>query len=426
MMRRSSRRWRDVIANDIERDERRSRRVEDGIRRALDGAVTKTVGKGVAMVVPSLAIGGAETQLVRLAGSLARLGPVHVLVKHLGDARLEHFRAPLEAAGVSIESIGLERWSSVAGEDDRIPRLDQNLHELTRALVIAFERIRPAAVHGWMDEAGTATALAAVICGIAHIVIDTRSLRPTWFETRGVESIRSALRVLVERGGVHLVNNSRAGADDYRDWLQLNAEIRVVRNGFHESGLAARLRRRNAGDHHPVIGGIMRLSVAKRPDRWIDAARAFISANPSSRFRLWGEGPLKDLIVRRVRGWRLSRHIVLSGETLDVAAALGEIDVFLMTSDVEGTPNVVLEAQWSGVPVVALAVGGIAEAIAPELRHLLVENETALVAALSRALSLDRDFVRDVGQRFVRETFDPTRQLREYLALYGAAIAVGR
>jgi glycosyltransferase involved in cell wall biosynthesis len=60
------------------------------------------------------------------------------------------------------------------------------------------------------------------------------------------------------------------------------------------------------------------------------------------------------------------------------------IDVFVQSSDYEGTANVVLEAMATEVPVVATRVGGTQELIAHEVHALLVEPGNA--ASLCRAI----------------------------------------
>ena len=47
----------------------------------------------------------------------------------------------------------------------------------------------------------------------------------------------------------------------------------------------------------------------------------------------------------------------------DVSSALAATDVFLLTSRVEGLPNVIIEAQYYGVAVVTADVGGAKEAL---------------------------------------------------------------
>ena len=38
--------------------------------------------------------------------------------------------------------------------------------------------------------------------------------------------------------------------------------------------------------------------------------------------------------------------------------SLREMNVFVLTSEFEGTPSVMLEAQWLGLPIVATDAGG--------------------------------------------------------------------
>src|SRR5262249_61632640 len=61
----------------------------------------------------------------------------------------------------------------------------------------------------------------------------------------------------------------------------------------------------------------------------------------------------------------LAARVILPGVTNDIVAAMSIMDVLLLTSFGEGLPNVLLEAQWSGTPVVTTDVGGASEAINP-------------------------------------------------------------
>jgi glycosyltransferase involved in cell wall biosynthesis len=71
------------------------------------------------------------------------------------------------------------------------------------------------------------------------------------------------------------------------------------------------------------------------------------------------------------------------------------IDVFVQSSDYEGTPNAVLEAMAFETPIVATEVGGTAE-IAKHREHALIVpsgNPTAIAQAI-RALVADQDGAR--------------------------------
>ena len=61
----------------------------------------------------------------------------------------------------------------------------------------------------------------------------------------------------------------------------------------------------------------------------------------------------------------------------DLAAFYPLLDVFLMTSRFEGTPNVLIEAQAAGCAIVATDVGGVREVVADGLTARIVKSRTA-------------------------------------------------
>ncbi len=55
----------------------------------------------------------------------------------------------------------------------------------------------------------------------------------------------------------------------------------------------------------------------------------------------------------------LAERLRFFGVSDQAEAALAAMDVLLLCSKVEGLPNVLIEAQWVGTPVVASDVGGV-------------------------------------------------------------------
>src|SRR5690606_31546221 len=72
------------------------------------------------------------------------------------------------------------------------------------------------------------------------------------------------------------------------------------------------------------------------------------------------------------------------GKVDDVAPLYQQADIFLLTSDWEGTPNVVMEAMASGLPVVATKVGDVQHLIDHGENGYLVEpgDEESMVRAV--------------------------------------------
>jgi glycosyltransferase involved in cell wall biosynthesis len=75
----------------------------------------------------------------------------------------------------------------------------------------------------------------------------------------------------------------------------------------------------------------------------------------------------------------------------EMAQYYGEIDVLVCASEIEGTPNPVLEAMASGVPVVSTRVGIVPDALGPlQHRFILPERSVDAMAAALGALCRDR------------------------------------
>jgi glycosyltransferase involved in cell wall biosynthesis len=104
----------------------------------------------------------------------------------------------------------------------------------------------------------------------------------------------------------------------------------------------------------------------------VEAAATICRENASAGVVLFGEGPLRSTLERRVAELGLRGRVVLPGFRTDLDSLIGGADVVVLPSYTEGLPNVALEASAAGVPVVATAVGGTPEAIADGVNGALV------------------------------------------------------
>jgi glycosyltransferase involved in cell wall biosynthesis len=97
-------------------------------------------------------------------------------------------------------------------------------------------------------------------------------------------------------------------------------------------------------------------------------------------------------------------------------------DVVVQTSDNEGTPVALIEAQASGVPVVSTAVGGVRSAVLDGKtgRIISTDDDEAMARAIRRYLE-DRAAGREHGahgRRHVEQTFALTALVRALDGLY--------
>jgi glycosyltransferase involved in cell wall biosynthesis len=388
------------------------------------------------MICGSLQPGGAERQLTNTVRSLAQrgIGDVTVLCAHLAARQPEaydFFSPDLAAAGVAARQI--RRPSPLhaplpAGLLEAAPKLPTRLlcdaADLWRELVL----LRPAVVHAWLDWSNIRAGIAAVLAGMPRIVLSGRNLNPSRFFFHE-PFMRAAYRALLSRREVVLLNNSLAGAQDYAAWLGLQPQrIAVVYNGIdlpaadRNAALAER-RRIGVPDEALLIGSMFRFSAEKRPLLWLDAAAAILSRRANAFCALYGRGPMTAEIHARATSLGLARRLILPGLSANPLAALGAMDLFLLTSEAEGTPNTVIEAQWAGRPVVACTAGGVAEAFRPgETGILVLQADPEAIADAVLRLAQDcnwRERVRSIGPAFVASRFGIGQMIEALTAHYG-------
>jgi len=152
---------------------------------------------------------------------------------------------------------------------------------------------------------------------------------------------------------------------------------------------------------------------------------AIRAACPQARLLLFGRGPL-DERLRTLAGD--DQSIIFAGWRADLHAFLGRLDLLVHPVLAEGLGLAVLEAQAAGVPVVALASGGVAEALADGESGLLVPagDADALQAAISALLAdpVRRAALGAGGPEFVRQRFSVPAMANAYLQLYRSIAGV--
>lgn len=142
----------------------------------------------------------------------------------------------------------------------------------------------------------------------------------------------------------------------------------------------------NAARHYVGIGRLA------RQKNWPLLVRAFARiAGPDDRLTIVGEGAERPAIERAIAAHALQGRVALSGHGA-AAPALVAANVFVLSSDFEGVPAVVIEALASGLPVVATDCSvSMASLIGGYGIIVPVGNANALAAAMAAQPSLTTD-----------------------------------
>jgi glycosyltransferase involved in cell wall biosynthesis len=129
-----------------------------------------------------------------------------------------------------------------------------------------------------------------------------------------------------------------------------------------------------------------------------------------------GDGSLMESLQSLRRELALEDHCQLIGHRTDVARLHHAFDVFVQSSDYEGTPNAVLEAMAFETPVVATDVGGTNELIDNGTHGVIVPpgDRTALSQAIIATLG-DREAASRRAQA-ARQRVETTLSFRARMA----------
>jgi glycosyltransferase involved in cell wall biosynthesis len=151
-----------------------------------------------------------------------------------------------------------------------------------------------------------------------------------------------------------------------------------------------------------------RLVAPKRVDRFLSVlARVKRETAVALTATIVGDGTDRKELERQAVDLGLGPETLrFAGTVADVASAYNDADIFVLTSDHEGTPNALLEAMASGLPVVATRVGGVPE--------LVRNGETGYLADPQNESEMVRGLISLIQDRGLRIALG--HNAREYVA----------
>lgn len=370
-------------------------------------------GDKIVVVTHALPPGGAERQWCYLAIGMKEKG---FSVTFVVTGRLQgpnaHYLPLLRAAEIEVIDVsgfGLGRTLRhlPAADSERLRLLTHSLN-LFGARLMQFSsllrELRPTAVFAQLDETNLLAATAGAIAEVPHVVLSFRNYNPSKFSYLATDWFRPCYQAVAGSRRVLLSGNSHAANADYAQWMGIpERRIAWIPNAVDTGALVqvddealSRLRMDlKLAEDQPVVLGVFRLSEEKQPMVFIEVLARLHSDFPQLRALIAGTGPLQSDLEARVTTLGLDEAVTLLGRRDDIPSLMSISSVLLLTSSFEGMPNVVMEAQALGIPVVATRVGGVPDCVREGETGLIVESGD--IEGLTRACAL---LLKDHRRRF--------------------------
>ncbi len=226
-----------------------------------------------------------------------------------------------------------------------------------------------------------------------------------------------------------VVNSQAAGAPLARLNGSLAARIHLVRNSVdlavfdRARAFRQATRVQLVGDETTcLVGTVSALRPEKQVDMFLRAAALAAPSMAGVQFVIVGDGSERQPLERLGAALGLAGRMIFLGDRADVPSLLGALDVLVLSSRTESSPNAVLEAMAVGKPVVATRVGGTPELVEDGATGYLVRvGDDAAMAARILELARNPELRRRMGAagraRAERE-FTPAQMARKLDELY--------
>jgi glycosyltransferase involved in cell wall biosynthesis len=359
-------------------------------------------------------VGGIESQVADLAAELASRGhSVRVLTATSN---------PDPLAGVSIDAMD---WPIVGGA--AVPDLRR-----VSAIAAYLKEAAPDVVHahGMFFSVSIGAILAASRLGIPSVSTVHSLLRPWPIFLAG----RAVFQLFSNRADVITAVSAATASDVAR---ASRRDVVRIPNGLHldrwraSSGPAPDVPREAP---HSVVRGVapgvsllavMRLVPKKSPVDVIRALHAARLRRPDVTLTVIGDGPERPRLEREATRLGVAGHVRLLGACSreHVRQSLAEAAILVHPGQLEAFGLALLEARAAGVPVVAMASGGVPDLVADRVHGLLARTRREFPSAVAE-LAGDDNLRRRCSERapLDLDAFDWPQVAAQFEAAYVHAL----
>ncbi len=321
----------------------------------------------------------------------------------------------------------------------QIPDMIRSLHPLkdwraARALEKLFRERKYTIVHTHLGKAGILGRWAAHRVGTPLVIhgLHGATFNPTqtwlenatylWLEKRAMQWTDKVISVGEDLRDRYLA----AGVGRPEDYVIIHSgmDLTAFRAAAELPEAARRAKRRELGlpEDAFVAGYIAALEWRKGHRHLIHVMQTLAPRYPHLHLVFAGEGFSADRLKKLVADAGLNDRIHFLGYRNDVPEIMAALHVKLFASEREGLPQVLVQADAVGVPILAFEAEGVREMVKDGVNGYVFRygDVEAMAAALERFIQ-DPDLARRMGQRgrqFVDDRWDIATMQRKTQDLY--------
>ncbi len=291
--------------------------------------------------------GGAETQLAKLLPRLNR-NIFDVQVAYYNSAPPGLPKTLLEQGNIPLTFLGSAEWSRRKFFSDAIAFMKRHRFDL---------------VHAWFSSANHYGTIPAIMCQVPVVIGGMRG-------KIGFESFWPLIYSFMNLAFSGWIVNSRELKEfiERKLWFLKSTKIFTIHNGLvidddRTCGKGESTFFDGLKSDRPVVGIVGNLRPIKNHLLFIEMIKHLTDSGVNADYWIIGDGPMRPEIEHAIARYNLTDRVKMLGYRGDVDCALSRMDVFVLTSNSESCPNVLLEAMKASVPVVATNCTSLEEII---------------------------------------------------------------
>lgn len=338
-------------------------------------------------IIPRMGSGGAERMIAYLANILSRSGNTIEVHTFVNDECFYPLDASVIQTSANILINRHSNWtrslSEIAGLPKAMLSIINRIKEISPDIVISF--LVEADILTWLCK------LTGVqfkhICSERNDPFRRSKIQKWW-----LKRVYSNCDLLV-------CQSQRVS--DYYSYVTDNRKT-VIPNMIDPS-----LIHKDNSEKEAKIVAVGRLDKQKNFGLLIDAFAEIKSNFPTYHLDIYGEGPERVILQKRIKDLNMEGIVTLKGVCRDVLSQMSNATLFVMTSNYEGFPNALLEAISVGLPVISTD-------FPTGTAHELVSVENGFIVPLNGKKELIEAFVsilssKDLQYEMGKSSYDKAR-----------------